>query len=219
MRVVFGCGDSLSPFQEQSKSSERVRLVTEQIEVAKRLTQADHEATGEVSGDIKAFLLTLTVPNFSKGSLQEQSSIFRDRTSKFIKALTDGASRKNGLQLVGDGIFLGGLVCFELTLNRDAVLNKSTRNLFNYHAHLLILADDDIDLDATKDVLFKKWQALNNDRSLNKKAFDLQRAADEKGKSIDATTSAVLEVVKYAVKPSDWSLLDKIENDVWQQQV
>lgn len=121
--------------------------------------------------------------------------------------------------MVGDGVFLGGLVSFELTLNRDAVLNKSTRNLFNYHAHLLILADDDIDLDATKDVLFKKWQALNNDRSLNKKAFDLQRAADEKGKSIDATTSAVLEVVKYAVKPSDWSLLDKIENDVWQQQV
>lgn len=217
MRVVFGCGDSLSPLQEQTKSSERVRAITEQLEVAKKITKAEHDEFGTVSGDIKPFLLTLTVPNFSKNTLKFESSVFRDRVSKFIKSLDDGARRANGLQLVGDGIYLGGLVSFELTLNKEAIFNKSSHNLYNYHAHFLILADDDIDVDATKDILFAKWQSLNTNKSINKKAFDLKRA--ESSKKADATTSAVLEVVKYAVKPSDWSLLDKIENDVWQQQV
>lgn len=214
MRVFMGCGDHLSPLQEQNDSSRRVREVTVQMEIAQRLFEKQY-----ANQKMHAFMLTLTVPNARKNNLKEHFANQRKRVSALIKSLKDGVNRQNGLQLVGDGDFIGAFVSHELTINDSALSSESVFNLYNDHSHVIILTDDDIDVDESANVLFDKWQKLNaKDFNLSRGAFDFERAYDKNGKS-SASIEAVKEAVKYAVKPSTWNKLKDTKTSKYQREV
>lgn len=214
MRVFMGCGDHLSPLQEQNDSSRRVREVTIQMEIAQKLFEKQYPGN-----EMHAFMLTLTVPNARKGNLKEHFSNQRKRVSALIKSLTDGVLRKNGLRLVGDGDFIGAFVSHELTINDDALSSESVFNLYNDHSHVIILTDDDIDLDESATVLFDKWQKLNSkDFNLSRGGFDFERAYSKNSKS-SASIEAVKEAVKYAVKPATWNKLKDTKDSKYQREV
>lgn len=214
MRVFMGCGDHLSPLQEQNDSSRRVREVTIQMEIAQRLFEKQYPGN-----KMHAFMLTLTVPNARKGNLKEHFENQRKRVSALIKSLKDGSTRKNGLQLVGDGDFVGAFVSHELTINDKALNSESIFNLYNDHSHVILLTNDDIDVDESAKVLFDKWQKLNaKDFNLAFGAFDFKRAYSKNNKS-SASIEAVKEAVKYAVKPATWNQLKDTKTNKYQREV
>lgn len=214
MRVFMGCGDHLSPLQEQNDSSRRVREVTIQMEIAQRLFEKQYPGN-----KMHAFMLTLTVPNARKGNLKEHFENQRKRVSALIKSLKDGSTRKNGLQLVGDGDFVGAFVSHELTINDKALNSESIFNLYNDHSHVIVLTNDDIDVDESAKVLFAKWQKLNaKDFNLARGAFDFERAYSKNSKS-SASIEAVKEAVKYAVKPATWNQLKDTKTNKYQREV
>lgn len=205
LRKLISCGDHQSPLQQQQDSSTRVNMVVKQFSVAQALTEAQGRIFGDVTGEMYAYMLTLTRPNTHKGKLDADYTKHRGRVSKFMKSLRDGSANKNGIQLVG-GQYLGGFASHEVTLN-DAVFEaQGATKLYHPHTHIIILSDEKLDVERTADVLFDKWVALNKDLHLTRKAFDFQPAFD--GSTTNMTknneVAAIKEAVKYTVKPDTW---------------
>lgn len=209
MRKLISSGDHHSPLQQQQDSSVRVNEVMQQMQIAERLTKAESDIFGELSGEMHAYMLTLTRPNSHKGKLHDDYKKHRSRVSKLLKALDDGAKRGNGVQLI-DGVYLGGFVSHEVTINEKKLANKQTQGLYHPHTHVILLSDGVLDIPATKDVLLTKWRALNSDLSLSKDAFDLRSAYSEKDDTDDI--SPIKEIIKYSVKPAIWNSLSNVHD-------
>ncbi len=213
-RIIFGSGDHLGPLQEQNDTSRKLREMVEVVSVAQRI----NEING--SGEMYAYMATLTRPNTAKGKLKDTFTNARSRVSKLVKSLSDGVSRGNGLTLVG-GSYLGALASHELTLNKAVLDAGGVHGLYNDHTHLIILADHKLDVNATADVIFDKWQSLNKDFQLARGAFDFREAytTENDDSELDVVMSAVIESMKYAVKPSTWNQLDKTATSQYQREV
>lgn len=224
LRKLISCGDHQSPLQQQQDSSVRVNLVMQQFDVAKRLTEAQGRLFGDVSGEMFTTMLTVSRQNTHKGKLVEEYKKHRSRVSRMQTALKDGARNKNGLQLVG-GQYLGAFASHEITVNNDIFNARGTTKLYHPHTHILIISDAPLDMDATADVLWKKWQALNikDGVPVDRKGFKFIEAYDpnapKTGKMMDDNKmAAVKEAVKYSVKPDIWSKLSDV-NDTYQLEV
>ncbi|ARR88258.1 hypothetical protein EFN91_06590 [Lactococcus lactis] len=213
-RIIFGSGDHLGPLQEQNDTSRKLREMVEVVSIAQRI----NEING--SGEMYAYMATLTRPNTAKGKLKDTFTNARSRVSKLVKSLADGVSRGNGLQLVG-GAYLGALASHELTLNKAVLDAGGVHGLYNDHTHLIILADHKLDVNATADVIFDKWQSLNKDFQLARGAFDFREAytTENDDSELDVVMSAVIESMKYAVKPSTWNQLDKTATSQYQREI
>lgn len=219
MKIVMSSGDHLSPLQEQQDSSMRIKEVAQQVSISRLLLEKQKSLFGNCQDNMKAYMITLTIPNCSKGRLNDVFKTHRQRVSKFVRSLKDGASRKNGLVLIGDGSYIGCLVSHELTVNESLISSKSVFSIYHPHTHIVLLTDDEIDIDETSDLLFSKWVDLNKkDYNLNRSAFDF-RASYSKKKTQDDVLSSVVESIKYAVKPSTWNLFDDVKNDVYQREL
>lgn len=205
MRLLISTGDHQSPLQQQQDSSARVNQVTQQMHIAQRLTKSQSTVVGDVTGDMNAYMLTLTRPNTHKGKLNADYKKHRERVSKLMKALKDGANNGNGVQLV-DGTYLGGLVSHEVTVKHELIEKQATHGIYHPHTHIIILADADLNVRATGEVLLDKWRALNSDLSLSGDAFDFKPCFDPSAgaNSRNAQISAIKEAVKYTVKPETW---------------
>lgn len=222
LRVSFGSGDHLSPLQEQNDSSLRVRKMTQQIDIAQRLFADEYGMGRKMYG----YMLTPTVPNASKGALARDFKVYRDRVAALFKALKDGTSRNNGLQLVdksGNPVdYIGGMVGFELTVNRDVMKAGGVHGLYNHHGHLILLTAAPLDVDACRDMFFDKWQRLNaKDYQLSKNAFQFDKIVAKNPSTIKNAYlyDALKETVKYATKPDTWSYFDDIANSRYQREI
>ncbi|MDT2922874.1 hypothetical protein P7H94_13305 [Lactococcus lactis] len=213
-RSIFGSGDHLGPLQEQNDTSRKLREMVEVVSVAQRI----NEIKG--TGEMYAYMATLTRPNTAKGNLKETFSNARSRVSRLVRALSDAVDDGGSFQLVG-GNYLGAMASHELTLNKDVLAVDGVRGLYNDHTHLIILADHKLDVNATADIIFNKWQSLNKDFQLARSAFDFREAYTTRveDSELDVVMSAVIESMKYAVKPSTWNQLDKTETSQYQREV
>lgn len=216
LRKLISCGNHHSPLQQQQDSSVRVNNVTKQFHVAQLLTDADSRIFGGVSGEMYTYILTVSRPNTHKGKLVADYTKLRTKVSKVMTALKDGARNKNGLQLVG-GQYLGGFASHEVTVKEDVLQAKGVTKLYHPHTHILLISDAPLDVDATADVLYKKWDSINKDVHLSRKAFDLKPCYDKNdfknghlGKQ--NKVAAIKEAVKYTVKPDIWNKLDDIND-------
>lgn len=224
MRKLISCGDHQSPLQQQQDSSTRVNLVMQQFDVAQRITEADARLFGGVSGEMYTTMLTVSIKNRSKGTLEIEFKKHRDRVAAMMTALRNGAVNKNGVQLVG-GQYLGAFVSHENTVNEAVLKARGTSGLYHPHTHILIQSDAPLDIGATADVLWKKWQALNIKAgvSVDRQGFKFSEAYDpnapKNGKLAKENKSAAIkEAVKYTVKPDIWNKLTDV-NDSYQLSV
>lgn len=214
LRLLISCGDHQSPLQSQQDSSVRVNKVMLQLEIAKALLESQAQEFGDTTGELHAYLLTLTIKNTNKGNLDDDYKKHRSRVSKMMKALKDGASNKNGVQLVG-GDYVGAFVSHEITVKNEFIEKEATRGIYHPHTHVVILSDAVLDEEATAEVLLAKWRAVNPDKSLSKDGFDFKGCYVPQSDNVarDSQTSVVREAIKYTVKPETWNKLGSLDND------
>lgn len=77
----------------------RVNQVVKQFSVAESLTEAQSRIFGDVTGEVYAYMLTLTRPNTHKGKLNEDYTKHRRRVSQTMKSLRDGSANWDYLLL------------------------------------------------------------------------------------------------------------------------
>lgn len=209
--IPIGTNLNHGPLKQQSKSSVEVNETILQYEIIKRLLKAK---TG--SDLVYAYFLTPTYQNCDVGELAEDAALNSSRVTDLLRSLNDGATRNNGVQLVG-GQYVGALITREITINEEKFKAQSKKGVWNDHVHIVLLSDKPLDVKKTEKVLFKKWKSLNPEPNrVNRGAFNFKAAYDLKkpgNADKDAIASAMKEAIKYSIKPSDLNMLCERDDD------
>ena len=150
---------------------------------------------------IYAEFLTLTFANARLGELEKA---MWDLKSGYLK-LKDMLRKNKEFEEFRP---LGGLPSFEITVNKESLSRQNAQNLFHPHIHVLLYFDKEIDIDALKLKIFKKWADFCA-KTGHKMDFDAQLLehaySEESGKKVqnNASLASIREAVKYSVKPDD----------------
>lgn len=173
---VYSTGDHHEPIQEANDAS---RLINQRrTELA--LAQAFIDQTEDVP--LRAYMLTVTVPNCDQGDLAGTVSALSSNLSALMKAVKDSQKRHGRFYATaldgGRADIYGSLISQEITVNPDRLKKCDAHGLFHPHAHLILLTVDDLDIDQTKADFFAKWQSLNSGFSLSRDAFSLEAVQD-----------------------------------------
>lgn len=141
--------------------------------------------------DYQFLMLTLTVPNVSASEL---SSTITHLNESFARLIGRVAVKR---------ICKGYLKCLEITYNRK-------RDDFHPHFHVLLAVGNDYfksDFYLKQDDFLRLWRESTRDNSITQ--VDIRKIHyNSKRPELNNIASAVAEVAKYAVKPSDYIFTD-----------
>ncbi|MCM1315588.1 MAG: protein rep [Prevotella sp.] len=158
---------------------------------SKKIYSQVHSCVDYMKDDYQFIMLTLTVRNVSASSLSDTISHLN---KSFAKMLNYKAFKR---------ICKGYLKCLEITYNRE-------RDDFHPHFHVLIVVDKDYfrsDDYLNQSDFLAMWQKATKDKSITQ--VDVRKIHYNPNRpELSTISSAVAEVAKYAVKPSDYIFTD-----------
>ncbi|MDE5583431.1 MAG: protein rep, partial [Ruminococcus sp.] len=158
---------------------------------SKKIYSQVHSCVDYMKNDYQFIMLTLTVRNCSASSL---SDTIKNMNKSFNDMIKYNAFKR---------IYRGCLKCLEITYNRK-------RDDFHPHFHVLIAVDKDYfksDYYLHQSDFLAMWQKATKDKSITQ--VDVRKIHyNPKRPELSNISSAVAEVAKYAVKPSDYIFTD-----------
>lgn len=217
IKRILTTGHHRLPLQQSSDTSRLVNKLRLDYLIAVKMHAAKLRQTDpERDAVLIPYMLTLTLPNARKGTLKKAVDELLVAFGRFQTALRDGARRQNGLRVIAvDGstdkvLYCGGLRAMEIAIQGGRLLNKQKSNLYNQHIHFLMLTDGLIDVEKTEQAFFEKWQSINPQYKLSRKAFDLRMAYGGEGETTDEIVwNALKELLKYEIKPQIYQAFEK----------
>lgn len=159
---------------------------------SKKIYNQVYTCVNHVKNDYQFIMLTLTVPNVSAVEL---SDTIDEMNYSFTKKFTGYKSFER--------ICRGYIKCLEITYNRK-------RDDYHPHFHVLMAVDKDYfksDYYLKQDDFLKMWRKAMKNNNITQ--VDVRKIHfNSKRPELNNIASAVAEVAKYAVKPSDYIFTD-----------
>lgn len=220
---TISSGNHHSPIQMSNDASRKVVEARQDFAIAHKILQ--ERAQGD---KIYTYMITLTVKNARKGTLKKEIKKIKKAMTKLRKRLNSADSRKSDTNtiLVSKNVdvdYLGGVYSIEIVINEERLMNMQVNDLFNHHIHFLMMTNEELDIEATSENIYRVWNEINTDMKVktDRQAFDMQKAhtnadnvidfaSKETKNSFSSDLGAFKEVVKYALKPSVYVPFSKI---------
>lgn len=158
---------------------------------SKKIYSQVHSCVDYMKNDYQFIMLTLTIPNVSACELSDTITYLNKSFAKMINYKRFKLMCK------------GYLKCLEITYNRE-------RDDFHPHFHVLIVVDKNYfrsDYYLKQDDFLQMWRKATKNNNITQ--VDVRKIHyNSKRPELSTISSAVAEVAKYAVKPSDYIFTD-----------
>lgn len=192
--ISTGC--SHSPMAETSAASRRERLAMLLVNTVMEILDIKGYKRPHV------YHAVLSMVNCDMGELKEQLDLRSNRASSVMREFRRHSDRDSKtLRFVtfdGDNAkFFGATMSNEITENDDCLKHRNPHGLYHPHTHAVLVTDKALDVEASRDVLFKYWEKRNPGLKIDKKACFLKPVYGS-----DSLRQSVLQATDYVVKPS-----------------
>ena len=192
--ISTGC--SHSPMAETSAASRRERFATLLVNTVMEILDIEGYKRPRV------YHAVLSMANCDMGELEEQLNLRSNRASSVMREFRRHSDRDSKtLRFVtedGDNAkFFGATMSNELTENDDCLKQRNPHGLYHPHTHAVLVTDKVLDVEASRDVLFKYWEKRNPGLKIDKKACFLEPVYGS-----DSLRQSVLQATYYVVKTS-----------------